>query len=324
MKRWRRDRFRRVAPRFFRLPVSGEVGSGDVFVHPLDIEHVSNGFTARGPTVDNLAKFHEDWSSHFNPSSATAYAPSGHHEMKTLGVFAKYWEPGKVKTRLGREIGAENAARVYLGFLSTLIQRFSETGDRRTVVASPPSHRLEFENLVERVIGRPQHKWDFANQMGDDLGARLLNHTEAAFSQGASQLVLLGTDSPDLPRDYLNQAWQALETHDVVLGPADDGGYYLIGTHQSQPGLFENIPWSSPETLTATLEAAHRNALSVAQLPPWYDVDDGLSLRRLFEGLTERVQRLPKDIAERHPFVELQRLIALCLAPPTNTSTSPS
>ncbi|MEC8590036.1 MAG: hypothetical protein VXZ15_00650, partial [Planctomycetota bacterium] len=75
VKRWRRDRVRRGAPRFFRLPVSGEVVSGDVFVHPLDIEHVSNGFTARGPTVDNLAKFHEDWSSHFNPPSATASAP---------------------------------------------------------------------------------------------------------------------------------------------------------------------------------------------------------------------------------------------------------
>ena len=244
--------------------------------------------------------------------------------MKTLGVFAKYWEPGKVKTRLGRDIGAEQASRVYLGFLTTLILRFSDTGDRRTLVTSPPSRRLEFEQLVDKVSGRPQHQWDFANQMGDDLGARLLNHTEAAFREGASRLILLGTDSPDLPKDYLNQAWQALETHDVVVGPADDGGYYLIGTHQSQPGLFKNIPWSSTETLTATLEAADRHGLSVAQLPPWYDVDDGLSLRRLFAGLTERLERFPKDIAERHPFTELQKIIAPCLAPPTDTSTSPS
>ena len=114
-----------------------------------------------------------------------------------------------------------------------------------------------------------------------DFGARLAHAFKTALADGAQHPVLIGTDSPTLPSHLLSVAHGALATHDVVLGPADDGGYYLLGMNATHPALFEGIAWSTDRALTQTLERARSAGLSVFLLPAWYDIDTGRDLERL-------------------------------------------
>jgi hypothetical protein len=95
-----------------------------------------------------------------------------------------------------------------------------------------------------------------------------------------SHVLTIGTDSPSLPAEYLEQAATALSTHDLVLGPANDGGYYLIGLKSAPQELFTEIDWSTERVLQQTLQRAEQLRLSVHQLPVWYDVDDLATLQR--------------------------------------------
>lgn len=245
--------------------------------------------------------------------------------MRCIGVFAKYWEPGRVKTRLGEQIGMVQASRIYQGFLTTLIQRLTPVGDCRHLVFSPPERLTEFSRLTRECGAGDLSPWELIPQSGSDLGERLQNYCKAAFDRGCSQLVVLGTDSPNLPLAYVEAAFQSLEHHDLVLGPAEDGGYYLIGLNAPQPFLFEGIPWSTSETLSATLATASRQSLTVNQLPIWYDVDDKSTLIRLSDELA--IASAPPRSStntDSAPFQHLHDLIQTCLSPPTDTRTSSS
>lgn len=194
--------------------------------------------------------------------------------MTEIIILAKYPEPGKVKTRLGAVIGLELAADFYRIFLDCTfgIVRQSAIG-KATVFYEPESRGADFRAMVPT---------DFRlfPQQGADLGERLSNAFERAFSNGSKKVIAVGSDSPTLPPQLLAAADLALETHDLVLGPAEDGGYCLIGLNNLYRKLFEDIEWSSDSVLDATVEQARALSLRYHFLDKWYDVDDKETLLR--------------------------------------------
>jgi rSAM/selenodomain-associated transferase 1 len=120
-------------------------------------------------------------------------------------------------------------------------------------------------------------------QRGESFGDKLHHAFEELFAEGFDSVVIMDADSPTLPRDYLTDAFDELARpgERVVLGPAEDGGYYLIGLGRPHRRLFEQITWSSDRVLAETLERAREIALDVSLLPTWYDVDDSATLERL-------------------------------------------
>jgi len=191
-----------------------------------------------------------------------------------LLTFVKFPQKGHVKTRLAAEIGAELATKVYRHFLDTLFARTASLPARHFALFTPPEKHQAFQRLFPG-----KREW-LAQVVSPDLGVRLCTAIQAVLLRGYSRVLVIGSDSPDLPIDYLHQAAAALLTHELVLGPAADGGYYLIGVKADHPALFEGIAWSTASVLQQTLEAAQRLGLRVQLLPRWYDVDDLESLLR--------------------------------------------
>jgi len=120
-----------------------------------------------------------------------------------------------------------------------------------------------------------------------------------AFQDDRERVVMVGSDSPTLPLDYLRQAFEALADHDVVLGPAEDGGYYLVGTSRSVPELFRDISWGSDRVLQQSTKALADGARTFQLLPVWYDIDDHDDLLRLQRELDELRTTRPSEIPRR-------------------------
>jgi len=209
--------------------------------------------------------------------------------MTELGLFAKHWTPGEVKTRLAKDIGAAAAAQLHWAFLATLLRRLRRCGDRRVLVYSPADCERDFADLAGE-------SWTCLPQADGDLGERLAAYFEQALARGARRVVLIGADSPNLPLAYLRQSFRLLEDRAVVLGPADDGGYYLVGAAESVPPIFSDIPWSTPQVWPRTMERLAEAGISFATLPPWYDVDELSDLGRLREDVSQAAKNDP-DLA---------------------------
>jgi rSAM/selenodomain-associated transferase 1 len=190
-----------------------------------------------------------------------------------LGLFAKHWTPGAVKTRLAAAIGDRTAAAVHRAFVETLLARFAAEADSRVLCYSPEAAANDFQEVAPA-------NWQLAPQEGGDLGRRMQAFFESSLRE-TERVVLIGSDSPDLPSDYLSAAFNALESHDVVLGPAADGGYYLVGAARRVPPIFAGIAWSTPEVWQQTTERAQSAGIAWHELPTWYDVDDEQGLRAL-------------------------------------------
>jgi rSAM/selenodomain-associated transferase 1 len=186
-------------------------------------------------------------------------------------VLAKAPIAGYAKTRLAASIGGEAAARMSAAFLDDTLA-FAAGRARRLYIACAPSP-APFHALAPaaRCFTQPD----------GDLGARLAHAFETAFRDGAERPVLIGADSPTLPAHLLAVADHALETHDVVLGPAEDGGYYLAGMRRPHTSIFREIDWSTDRVLAQTIARARDAGLRVFFLPYWYDIDDARSLDRL-------------------------------------------
>jgi len=148
----------------------------------------------------------------------------------------------------------------------------------RYLACAPSSTHVFFKIMEERQGVK------LIDQVGDDLGGRMTQAFDVLFSRGYHRVVIVGTDVPTLPLDYFKQALAQLETHDLVLGPALDGGYYLIGLRKPAPDLFADIPWSTDRVLTLTQEKAHGLRLTTATIPPWRDVDTIEDLAALIEA----------------------------------------
>ena len=188
--------------------------------------------------------------------------------MKMLGIFARRPEPGRTKTRLARSVGDQSAADLYAAFLEDLLTRMAERDEQCLVAVTPQDTATEtwFQQRLPK-------NGELHFQPDGDLGDRIQWLFDTAFSKGAERVVLIGSDSPDIPERIINQAFDRLQTTDMVLAPAADGGYVLVGLSSSTPELFRNIPWSSAVTLTATISAATGHNLSTELLSPWYDID---------------------------------------------------
>src|SRR5262245_14972243 len=173
-----------------------------------------------------------------------------------LIIFAKAPIAGQVKTRLCPPLTHDEAATLHGSFVLDALER-SKTAVARLklpmdrFLACAPSSSLVFFKIMEE-----RHGVVLMDQMGDDVGQRMAQAFETVFAQGYQRSLIVGTDIPSLPLDHYRQALRMLDTHDVVLGPALDGGYYLIGLKRAVPELFVDIPWSTAGVLTATLEKA--------------------------------------------------------------------
>ncbi len=133
------------------------------------------------------------------------------------------------------------------------------------------------------------------DQVGADLGARMNQAFQRLFAQGYRQVVLIGTDVPTLPLDHFKQALLALENHDLVLGPALDGGYYLIGLKRMAPELFVDMPWSTDQVLRLTQEKAATIGLKASLIQPWRDVDTLADLEALIQACTAEAKKPKND-----------------------------
>jgi rSAM/selenodomain-associated transferase 1 len=203
--------------------------------------------------------------------------------MKELALFAKHWQPGRVKTRLGAEIGNDRASELYRLFLVTLLERFASVGDVRSLVYSPADTEMDFRRIVGPL------PWQLVPQSEGSLGDRLVAHIERSIGDEREMrsVVMIGSDSPTLSIKTLTAAFHRLEVDDVVLGPTLDGGYYLVGVRRKLPALFQAIPWSTSEVWDQTLWVLRQlhPRVPYSVLPRGYDIDTVADLRRLDDDL---------------------------------------
>ncbi|HEX9923390.1 MAG TPA: TIGR04282 family arsenosugar biosynthesis glycosyltransferase [Anaerolineae bacterium] len=193
---------------------------------------------------------------------------------RALLVIAKRPQAGQTKTRLTPPLTGEQAASLYECLLcDTLDLARTVPAVSRFVLYTPPAEMDYFEQLAPDFQRLPQQ--------GSGLGARLDNALTFCLTNGFDQVVVMNSDGPTLPADHLTQAFDQLNQVDVVLGPSEDGGYYLIGLTQPRPRLLREVKMSTPVVLQDTLTLAEAEHLTVALLPRWYDVDTGDDLRRL-------------------------------------------
>ena len=224
-------------------------------------------------------------------------SPASNHESgNALGIFAKFWEPGKVKTRLAGSIGELKAAKVYEAFVAATIARLSSIDCHRTIAYSPADDATRAEFEAAEITN-----WSLVPQAEGDLGQRMRSYFDSQFAAGAKRVLLLGTDSPNVPLVEVQEAFEHLKTSEVVLGPSSDGGYYLIGAANQTPPIFEDIPWSSPEVFSTTVDRLQEVGLSYEQLDPWYDVDEMFDLHQLIEDLQDERDDEPSlEVLLRH------------------------
>ena len=187
-----------------------------------------------------------------------------------LVVLTRYPQPGRVKTRLIPLLGADGAAELHRQMTCHTLAVAAEL--RRLTPELDVVVRVDggTPSLMRRLYGSD---WVFEEQGDGDLGTRIDRAVCAAFADGRSRVAVIGTDCPDLTSQSLRSAFFSLGAADVVIGPACDGGYYLIGLRRMASNLFVRMPWGSSEVFGMTVEAARQLALAVTVLPLLRDVD---------------------------------------------------
>jgi hypothetical protein len=192
--------------------------------------------------------------------------------------MAKAPRAGEVKTRLCPPLSPGQAAELAEAFLLDVIEAVRSLEMATPVIAyAPAGARARFEALA--------HDFALVAQRGADLGARLAHVFDDLLATDVKGAIVIGSDAPTLPRAVLDAALDRLGSADLVLGPSEDGGYYLIGLREPRPELFADIAWSTPTVFEATMARARACGLRTAILPTWFDVDTGEDLERLEASL---------------------------------------
>lgn len=191
-------------------------------------------------------------------------------KQKSIIYFVKYPEPRKVKTRLAKTVGFEKAARIYRGLAEANLRVLASTlteGIRILIAFDPPEREIAFKKWLSSA----HH---YFPQRGEDLGSRLKNAFAYAFETFGGDVIVAGSDTLGLRKDLILSAFNLLVKNTVVLGPAKDGGYYLVGLSAAAPNLFRDIPWSSSQVMECTLQRVREQSLAYALLTELEDLDE--------------------------------------------------
>ncbi|MGH7217439.1 MAG: TIGR04282 family arsenosugar biosynthesis glycosyltransferase [Nitrospiraceae bacterium] len=222
-----------------------------------------------------------------HPSPLTPYPAA-------LVIFAKAPIPGEVKTRLCPPLTPDEAATLHGSFVLDMLERTKLAVTTRQLpfhryLACAPSSNLVFFKIMEERQGVR-----LLDQVGEDLGERMHHTFLELFAKGYQQVILVGTDVPTLPLTVYQEAFAMLGRSDVVLGPALDGGYYLIGLTQPAEKLFAEVPWSTDQVLAVTRQHARTLGLSIGLTTAWRDVDTVADLQALIADCRED-EKKPKQ-----------------------------
>lgn len=220
-----------------------------------------------------------DWTMILQPDqqsdSQTCEANYSVAPRRRLGIFARHPVPGRCKTRLAAAIGEQAAANLAAAFVRDVAERFHDVGDARALAYTPATD--EALSFFERLDMQPYEMWP---QPDGDLGARLSAFFDESLRQ-SERVVVIGADSPTMPKEYVESAFELLRKRDCVLVPATDGGCCLIGLRRWRQALLDDIDWSTSEVLGQLVRRLQESAFTLGLLPPWYDVDSGDDLALL-------------------------------------------
>lgn len=208
-----------------------------------------------------------------------------------LAVFAKAPIPGTVKTRLSPPLTPEHAAGLHAALLEDTLHRTAAL-EMAHYLACAPDARQPFLNACARRYGAR-----VITQGAGDLGDRM-RRVVTTLLKRHSKVLLIGSDSPTLPLEFITDAEDRLTTVDLVLGPSEDGGYYLLGQRRLFPEIFRGVAWGGADVLRTTLAKLDRSRVEL--LPPWYDVDrpedlDRLRTELVGSGVCERTRAWFRD-----------------------------
>lgn len=209
-----------------------------------------------------------------------------------LAVMTKAPRAGRVKTRLSPPLTPEEAAALNICFLrdttAALSATVAESPARGIAVYTPAGEEAAYADILPP-------NFELVPQRGGPFGERLSLAMDDLFALGFAAVCLIDSDSPTIPPSAYAKAAQVLSQPGdrIVLGPSDDGGYYLIGLKQAHHRVFAEIDWSTERVATQTLERAQEIGVEVELLPTWYDVDDRATLRRLCEGVLHGNEHAP-------------------------------
>ncbi len=206
-----------------------------------------------------------------------------------VSIMAKAPWAGEVKTRLCPPLSLADAAALYHRFLLDKIEQVRALGTAGLAIAYAPAQaQAFFKEIAPDFVLVPQR--------GADLGDRLANGLDEVLAQGHLGAMAIDSDTPTLPLGFLQQALDLVTRPeiDVVLGPTEDGGYYLIGLRTVHRELFEAIAWSTSQVLPETIRRAKAKGLRVACLPTWYDIDTPEDLLRLHAALAVSAGEAPR------------------------------
>jgi rSAM/selenodomain-associated transferase 1 len=190
----------------------------------------------------------------------------------------KYPEVGKVKLRIAESVGEEAATGLYRCFIQDTLTTVQSLDIPYHIAVHPPESVEQFQQWLGA-------SYQFLQQKGMNLGERLRNGFLTMFQKGYRQVIALASDSPDLPLETVQNAVSSLQTHKVVIGPASDGGYYLIGFSNDYfiPEVFEDISWSTETVFQETLSRIESVTNLVNVLPEWSDIDTRSDLMQFHE-----------------------------------------
>jgi hypothetical protein len=210
---------------------------------------------------------------------------------RCLIIFAKEPEKGKVKTRLlpylsrtfprdevfrksrkVRDLSESYCVNLYKAFLKDTIELAKNIQCEIKILA------YDSDNNNSKYLKKIAHPFKFYQQKGKNLGQRMHNAFKFAIDSGASRMVIIGSDSPNLPASFIEDAFRKLQRSDIVLGPSLDCGYYLIGLRKPYLALFKGVRWSTDRVLSDTVKNAQALKRKIVKLDKWYDVDDLKSL----------------------------------------------
>ena len=206
-------------------------------------------------------------------------------------LFSRTPVPGRVKSRLCTHLTAEQSCALHVA--STLdTAEFLDRAEAAVVKWIFWSDPIADDSAT---IFLPA-AFHIAVQRGETLGDRMAEAFERVFTSGARRVVIFGSDSPTLPGARVAEAFAALDDCDLVLGPAEDGGFYLIGCRRFEPRIFAEVEWSTPRTLAQTKRNAERLGLRVCELEPWYDLDEWKDVLRMLSD-ARAGSALPQHVA---------------------------